>query len=339
MENKMKTELKKRIIENNKKIELYKSKIDIYNENTLQNRIQIFLNLIVFINPVVMGLLAILKVPSLFLISPMVSLPIMSSCISLLLSTMIEAKYIKNTKKELNKVTSSKKQVDIMNEMLELDLEVAKCESREQAMQQALINIDNGFYASTIDKNEENVQEDLNKKQEELDILSTKKFIKDNFGAVTNKKERKKESLWNSMYLGNIITTSIAVPLMIINFFARYPLPLGISNYLYSFITVVTPAVLSSLVALPFISKYNYSSKCALDKINYKLGQSKFDFNRDYDYELENKIVEVTKLETMLCKNKSASKPINHSNNSGLEVNNSYDYTKNDECKIKVKRK
>lgn len=203
-------------------------------------------------------------------------------------------------KKQMKKITASKTNAEIIEEMMSCGIEREKLEGRQEILrkiyraietkEQILSESSIGVYQE--DKYEKLSLDELKTKQEKITTSYNEKMhyldvvISQNYLNDQSKSFRKK-----GIRIENIVLGSIGVGLFI-SFFLGIPLALELnttmlqsfSDFIKLFAIVFSPTLLVAPLTIPYFYKRNKDKMKAFNNLNQTLGENALSENVDIDY-------------------------------------------------------
>jgi len=265
-----------------------------------------------FIKTGIIGILSIIPtfIATDILIMPMAGLAMpVTTAMGVALATSIVIGYTGQkiitsvSKKKMKKFTDAKTNADILEEMMHYEMEIDKSKNRKETLRKMYKSIEskekiskdypNEFYH--IDKCENLTTEELQKRKEmltkaynerieQLDVLTSQKYLKNKFKSYRNKKNR----------IENIIIGAFGIS-MLFSVFLGMPLSLELINKHASLGTLTdfakyigmcfAPTIVVFPLSIPYFYKRNKDIMNVFSKLNQTLGENSLSENQNVEYE------------------------------------------------------
>lgn len=324
---KSKQELQEQYEQNNLRINKYSKYIGILNANTFENKLQFFLGTSLYIYCVPFFAMTILKMPSVFGLSPFVSFPLVSIGSSLIASSILSYNIFKRNKLVLNKFTSAKTQEEILLEKTKYEIEVEKLNNENRAIgkaveslskEESMINNLNGNYEvsekqmpqlETL-RNTDSINKTLNHKEKDINLLTTQNYLINRFSSIRSKTNCFYNYVMECIMLIMIVYVSILMPFGLVglyNDFALYHPNVNPNSFVIA--SIFTPLALSITGSILYFKNLNNKEKKVFRKINSSLVENAISEKEQPDEEkieekLNSKVDELSKtiLEEMRAK-------------------------------------
>lgn len=289
---KSKQELQEQYQQNELVINKYNKYIRILNANTFENKFQFFFVISVFIYSVPMLAMTILKYPSVFGLSPFVSLPLVTIGSSLITSSILSYNVFKKNKLALNKVTSAKTQEEILLEKTKYEIEVEKLNNENRAIEEAVESLsEEENRLNNINRNSEGIEKQmpqleihrdidsidktLNNKEEYVNLLTTQNYLVNRFSNVRSKINSFYDYSMPSMMVSVSTLLLLTLPIAfggMVNDFALYHPNVNPNSFVLA--SVFTPLVLSITGTTLYFKNLNNKEKKVFRKINSSLKEN-----------------------------------------------------------------
>lgn len=289
---KSKQELQEQYQQNELVINKYNKYIRILNANTFENKFQFFFVISVFVYSVPMLAMTILKYPSVFGLSPFVSLPLVTIGSSLITSSILSYNVFKKNKLALNNVTSAKTQEEILLEKTKYEIEVEKLNNENRAIEEAVESLsEEENRLNNINRNSEGIEKQmpqleihrdidsidktLNNKEEDVNLLTTQNYLVNRFSNVRSKINSFYDYSMPSMMVGVSTLLLLTLPIAfggMVNDFALYHPNVNPNSFVLA--SVFTPLVLSITGTTLYFKNLNNKEKKVFRKINSSLKEN-----------------------------------------------------------------
>ena len=307
---KSKQELQEQYEQNDIVINKYNKYIRILSANTFENKLQFFLGTSVYIYSVPLFAMLILKMPSVFGLSPFVSFPLVSIGSTLIASSILSYNAFKKLKQKLNKVSGAKTQEEILLEKTKYEIEVEKLENKNWAIEKAveslskeesMINDLNGNYEVMekqmpqleIPRTIDSLDKTLNHEEECIDLLTTQNYLVNRFSSIRGKTNCFYNYIMDSIMVIVIVYAAILMPFGSVGLFNDFSLYHPNVNPIYfSLSTILTPLILSTSGICLYIKNLNNKEKKAFRKINSSLKENAIsEKEKSEDVKIESKLI------------------------------------------------
>lgn len=315
---KSKQELQKQYEQNELVINKYNKYIRILNANTFENKLQFFLGTSVYIYSVPLFVMLILKMPSVFGLSPFVSFPLVSIGSTLITSSILSYNAFKKLKLKLNKVSGAKTQEEILLEKTKYEIEVEKLTNKNRAIEKAveslskeesMINNLNGNYEVMekqmpqleIPRDIDSIDKSLNHKEEDINLLTTQNYLINRFYNVRSRINGFYDHSMPSMMTSILTLASLSLPMALVgayNDFTLYHPSINLVNFVLT--SILTPLILSITGSTLYIKNLSSKEKKVFREINSSLNENAISEKEETDElkiekKLNSKITELSK--------------------------------------------
>ena len=289
---KSKQELQEQYQQNELVINKYNKYIRILNANTFENKFQFFFLISGFIYSVPMLTMTILKYPSVFGLSPFISLPLVTIGSSLIASPVLSYNFFKKLKLKLNKVTSAKTQEEILLEKTKYEIEVEKLTNKNRAIEEAVESLSKEENRlNNINRNSEGIEKQmpqleihrdidsidktLNNKEKDVNLLTTQNYLINRFSNVRSKINSFRNYSMSSMMVSITSLLLLTLPIAfggMVNDFALYHPNVNPNSFVIA--SIFTPLALSITGSTLYFKNLNNKEKKVFRKINSSLEEN-----------------------------------------------------------------
>lgn len=315
---KSKQELQKQYEQNNIVINKYNKYIRILNANTFENKLQFFLGTSVYIYSVSLFVMLILRMPSVFGLSPFVSFPLVTIGSTLIASSILSYNAFKKLKFKLNKVSGAKTQEEILLEKTKYEIEVEKLTNKNRAIEKAveslskeesMINNLNGNYEVMekqmprleIIRDIDDIDKTINHKEEDINLLTTQNYLINRFYNVRSRINGFYDHSMPSMMTSILTLASLSLPMALVgayNDFTLYHPSINLVNFVLA--SILTPLILSITGSTLYIKNLSSKEKKVFREINSSLNENAISEKEQTDElkiekKLNSKITELSK--------------------------------------------
>lgn len=315
---KSKQELQKQYEQNELVINKYSKYIRILNANTFENKLQFFLGTSVYIYSVPLFVMLILKMPSVFGLSPFVSFPLVTIGSTLIASSILSYNAFKKLKFKLNKVSGAKAQEEILLEKTKYEIEVEKLTNKNRAIEKAveslskeesMINNLNGNYEVMekqmprleIIRDIDDIDKTINHKEEDINLLTTQNYLINRFYNVRSRINGFYDHSVPSMMTSILTLASLSLPMALVgayNDFTLYHPSINPVNFVLT--SILTPLILSITGSTLYIKNLSSKEKKVFREINSSLNENAISEKEQTDElkiekKLNSKITELSK--------------------------------------------
>lgn len=349
---KSKQELQEQYEQNELVINKYNKYIRILNANTFENKLQFFLGTSVYIYSVPLFVMLILKMPSVFGLSPFVSFPLVSISSTLITSSILSYNAFKKLKLKLNKVSGAKTQEEILLEKTKYEIEVEKLTNKNRAIEKAveslskeesMINNLNGNYEVMekqmprleIIRGIDDIDKTINYKEEDINLLTTQNYLINRFYNVRSRINGFYDHSVPSMMTSILTLASLSLPMALVgayNDFTLYHPSINPVNFVLA--SILTPLILSITGSTLYIKNLSSKEKKVFREINSSLNENAISEKEQTDElkiekklnskitELSKTILEEVRTKRMLESNETKSEEIEKTVNESFIVRN-----------------
>lgn len=349
---KSKQELQKQYEQNELVINKYSKYIRILNANTFENKLQFFLGTSVYIYSVPLFVMLILKMPSVFGLSPFVSFPLVTIGSTLIASSILSYNAFKKLKLKLNKVTGAKTQEEILLEKTKYEIEVEKLTNKNRAIEKAveslskeesMINDLNENYEVAekqmpeleITRDMDSLAKALNNKEKDINLLTTQNYLINRFYNVRSRINGFYDHSISSMMTSMLTFASLSLPMALVgvyNDFALYHPNVNPVNFALG--SILTPFILSITGSTLYFKNLSSKEKKVFREINNSLNENAISEKEQTDElkiekklnskitELSKTILEEVRTKRMLESNETKSEEIEKSIDDSFIVRN-----------------
>lgn len=315
---KSKQELQEQYEQNELVINKYNKYIRILNANTFENKLQFFLGTSVYIYSVPLFVMLILKMPSVFGLSPFVSFPLVTIGSTLIASSILSYNAFKKLKFKLNKVSGAKTQEEILLEKTKYEIEVEKLTNKNRAIEKAveslskeesMINNLNGNYEVMekqmprleIIRDIDDIDKTINHKEEDINLLTTQNYLINRFYNVRSRINGFYDHSVPSMMTSILTLASLSLPMALVgayNDFTLYHPNINLVNFVLT--SILTPLILSITGSTLYIKNLSSKEKKVFREINSSLNENAISEKEQTDElkiekKLNSKITELSK--------------------------------------------
>lgn len=213
------------------------------------------------------------------------------------------------SKRKMKKFTNTQKNADILQEMMHYEMEIDKVENKKEVLrkmyeaieskQQILSDYSGEFYQ--IDKYEKLNSEDLKNRQEmltkaykerleQLDILSSQKYLKNKFRYYRKKVYRIENIITSALMLSLPFCLIVGIPLSLE--LTRNVTLATMADFGKILSLAFTPTLVVTPLSLPYFIKRDKDFMNAFNNLNKSLGENALSEkpNAEYENELKNMI-------------------------------------------------
>lgn len=315
---KSKQELQEQYEQNDIVINKYNKYIRILSANTFENKLQFFLGTSVYIYSVPLFAMLILKMPSVFGLSPFVSFPLVSIGSTLIASSILSYNAFKKLKQKLNKVSGAKTQEEILLEKTKYEIEVEKLTNKNRAIEKAveslskeesMINELNGNYEVMekqmpqleIPRDIDSIDKSLNHKEEDINLLTTQNYLINRFSHIRSRINSFYDHSMPSMMVSMLTIASLSLPMALVgayNDFTLYHPNINPVNFVLT--SILTPLLLSVTASTLYFKNLSSKEKKVFREINNSLNENAISEKEQTDElkiekKLNSKITELSK--------------------------------------------